>query len=140
MMPSFDHTKPEPSACDVYVRSRPPKTPNGSKNGSTSRRRMVDSVWMLTTAGPTSCATVTIGVRREAPTVAGIGARSCRGWRASTVCDSAAGLQARLTRKTARRNRSFMPESYEKAFHHRGTKDTKRFLCALCVFVVQMLL
>src|SRR5437660_4325709 len=100
---------------------------------------MVDSVWMLTTAGPTSCATVTIGVRREAPTVAGIGARSCRGWRASTVCDSAAGLQAMLTRKTVRRKRSFMPESYvrrggevrsKKHLNHKDTKSTKEI--SLC--------
>ena len=43
MMPSLDQTKPEPS--DVYVRfPPPPKNPNGSKNGSVSRRRIVASV------------------------------------------------------------------------------------------------
>ena len=77
MMPSLDQTKPEPSDCEVYERSRPPKKPNGSKNGSTCRRRMVASVWMFTTEGSTLCATTTIGVRRAALTVGGnrIGAR-----------------------------------------------------------------
>src|SRR5438045_191594 len=92
MMPSFDQTKPDPSACEVYVRSRPPKKPNGSKKGSTSRRLIVDSVWMLTTDGSTLCATTTTGVRRDALTVTGIAA-ACFG--ASMARDSAAGLQPR---------------------------------------------
>src|SRR5438874_4123282 len=91
MIPSFDQTKPEPSACEVYARSRPPKNPNGSKNGSTSRRRIVASVWMFTTEGSTLCATTTTGVRRDAPTLAGIGGALSFG---STGCDCATGLQA----------------------------------------------
>src|SRR5437764_6703882 len=87
--------------------------PNGSKNGSTARRRMVDSVWMLTTAGRTLCATTTIGVRRAALTRDGIGASSWRGWRASVVCDSASGLQAtEIVKRTTRMRTCFMAGFY----------------------------
>src|SRR5438105_13314917 len=112
MMPSLDQTKPEPSACDVYVRS-PPNTPKGSKNGSMARRRMVDSVWMLTTAGRMLCATTTIGVRRAALTLAGMGGVSWRGCRASVVCDSASGLQAtEMVKRTTRMRMCFMAGFY----------------------------
>src|SRR6184192_3033585 len=108
-MPSLDQTKPEPRDWVWYSRL-PPKKPKGSKKGSTSRRRMVASVWMFTTAGRTSCATTTTGVRRAALTDCGIGARSCRGCR--TVCDSV-GRQAReTTKRTMRRRKRFMSRSY----------------------------
>src|SRR3954470_11064930 len=106
MMPSELQTNPEPSDCDVYWRSRPPKNPKGSKNGSTSRRRIVDSVWMFTTDGSTSCATTTTGVRRDAETVAGICAEPL-GPRL-TGCDSAIGLQARESAKRVMKMRRFM--------------------------------
>src|SRR5215213_6885552 len=94
MIPSLDQTKPEPSDCEVYERSRPPpKKPNGSKNGSAARRRMVASVSMFTTDGRTLCATRTTGVRREVLTVGGMLVPDACG---RTGCDSAAGLQARL--------------------------------------------
>src|SRR5260370_14012360 len=51
---------------------------------------------MFTTEGRTLCATMTIGVRRDALTVGGIGLTGSR--RRSTVCDSATGLQAMLTK------------------------------------------
>src|ERR1041385_6881264 len=116
MMPSLDQTKPDPSACEVYVRS-PPNTPNGSKNGSTARRRMVDSVWMFTTAGRTLCATTTIGVRRAALTLDGIGAISCRGWPGLVVCDSAIGLQAtEMAKRTTRMRTCFMADRILKSW------------------------
>src|ERR1700756_1457976 len=49
---------------------------------------------MLTTDGNTLCATTTTRVRRDGPTDAGIGGVACLGWRLSSVCDSATGLQA----------------------------------------------
>src|SRR5205085_12412152 len=83
--------------------------PKGSKKGSTLRRRMVDSVWMLTTAGRTLWATTTMGVRRAALTLDGIGGSSCRGRRASVVCDSAIGLQAtEMMNRTMRMRMCFM--------------------------------
>src|SRR5947207_2366000 len=103
MMPSLDQTKPEPSDCAVYARSRPPKKPKGSKNGSTCRCLMTDSLWMLTTAGSTLCATTTTGVRRTALTVGGM---LCEGAFGVTVCDSAIGLQPKestMIRNNARR-------------------------------------
>src|SRR5437899_7364726 len=57
---------------------------------------------MFTTAGSTSWATMTTGVRRAPVTVAGIGVR---GWR-SVVCDSANGLHAKLTANRRKTNRS----------------------------------
>src|SRR5262245_21477126 len=87
--------------------------PNGSKNGSTVRRRMVDSVWMLTTAGRTLCATTTMGVRRAALTLDGIGAISWRGWPGEVVCDSASGLQAtEMMNRTMTMRTCFMANLY----------------------------
>src|SRR5260370_7768917 len=51
---------------------------------------------MCASEGRTLCATMTIGVRRDALTVGGIGLTGSR--RRSTVCDSATGLQAMLTK------------------------------------------
>ncbi len=65
---------------------------------------MVASVWMFTTAGRTLCATTTTGVRRAALTVGGTAGAACCG---ATVCDSAAGLQARLAKKRKKAMRSF---------------------------------
>src|SRR3954465_6696099 len=106
MMPSVDQTKPEPSDWDVYERSCPPKKPNGSKNGSTSRRRMVASAEMFTTDGSTLCATTTTGVRRDALTVGGIVGVCLRC--ASIVCDSACGLHAIDATKRKRSVRNFI--------------------------------
>src|SRR5438046_6300784 len=60
---------------------------------------------MLTTDGRTLCATTTIGVRRAAETVGEIGAPPGCGWRLSTVCDSAIGLQARSMMMRSRATR-----------------------------------
>src|SRR5436305_3951281 len=64
---------------------------------------------MLTTDGATLCATTTTGVRRAALTVGGICAGACRG---SIVCDSAAGLQPIVSRKTNRRVGLFFMLTY----------------------------
>src|ERR1041385_5016546 len=63
---------------------------------------------MFTTDGATLCATTTTGVRRAALTVAGICGACC----GVIVCDSAAGLQPIVMRKTNRSVRAFFMLTY----------------------------